>query len=97
MFYIQHVQVEMYTFRLIAQQTRMNCPCEDIWKRLYMNSAASPSLLRWSVTDSYPLALERPHRHPGHTSNNTRRDIDPLPDCIFLPLRGSSNMTTQLS
>ncbi len=48
-------------------------------------------LLRWSVTDSYLLALARLHNHPGHTNNNNRRDIDPLPGHFFLPLRGSSN------
>lgn len=62
-------------------------PMSDFYLPLFRCS----SLLRWSVTDSYLLALTRLHNHPGHTSNNNRRDIDPLPVHVFLPLRGSSN------
>lgn len=55
----------------------------------------SSSLLRWSVSDSYLLALTKLHNHPGHTSNNNRRDIDPLPGRASLTLSRSS--TTDLA
>ncbi|KAM7367554.1 hypothetical protein PAMP_013843 [Pampus punctatissimus] len=70
----------------------------DVIISIYLNKPRGRGLLRWSVIDSYLLALARLHNHPGHTSNNNRRDIDPLPGHVFFPLRGSSNsQTSQLS